>query len=199
MFAGNLMWANPCAGGWAQWCPTSCSLGEEVEIGLPHPDPSCFLYPRTTVGKAASWEDGVWALAQADLGEFQCSVLLLHCYWTSVSYLTTLLSVLNWKWVTTPHHIELSEDVLLVPHSTTKQVKVPLEHPSQFSRLLCPLCTSFPRSATNNVTEPSQTPTAPCLPPPSIHLICNGRTNHLVCFHQVPVAGPSWHLTLETT
>lgn len=134
----------------------------------PHPRSFFFPYPRTTVGKAANWEECVYALAQAHPGELQCSVLLLNSCGTldKLSNHSPLFS--SGSGVIIPYQIGLSlfeheignGAVILVLHSPAKQMKLPLEHPPRFSYALCPFFSSPPLSATNNVMDASQTPGA---------------------------------------
>lgn len=85
--------------GWVQCCPTSCSLGQEMEIRLLHSRSFLLSLPQDHYG-----EDSNLGRMHVSSGSGWPGVNLSAqcCFSTAVepqvSYLTTPLSVLKWKW-----------------------------------------------------------------------------------------------------
>ena len=153
--------------GWVQCCPTSCSLGQEMEIRLPHSRSFLLSLPQDHYG-----EDSNLGRMHVSSGSGWPGVNLSAqcCFSTAVepqvSYLATPLSVLKWKWGNNipPHRTfrgwKGEWSCHLGPTQYCKADEGALEHPSHFSYLLCPLSTSPLLSATNTVIDASQTRSA---------------------------------------
>ena len=105
--------------GWVQCCPTSCSLGQEMEIRLPHSRSFLLSLPQDHYG-----EDSNLGRMHVSSGSGWPGVNLSAqcCFSTAVepqvSYLATPLSVLKWKIPTTHAHFVFCFAVLSVTGCT---------------------------------------------------------------------------------